>query len=184
MKKLFLLMLVLSVACSASAAIVGLDDSQLQSFVNFGWNSSTLDLTTDLAPGTQFDVTWAATGGWSDIAIGMYNDGGIGLGDTWEQEFYNPSSTYVTVYLFMQVDGWNYNQSGGVHVPAGATQMFSMLNPATTNVDSVGIKLGTDSGWMARPDGGSGSIQVIPVVPEPATMVLLGLGGLVLRRKR
>ena len=183
-RKLLIFLLALGFACNASAAIKTLSDTELQSMVDFGWKASTLDAITDIPgdPGTQYDITWEALGGWSDIAIGIYGGNGLANGDTWEQTFYNPDYDYVTVYLFAQVDGWSYYQSPGVHVPAGGTQDFSWVIPGTTSLDSIGFKFGMDSGWMSRPEGDSGVIQVI--VPEPATMLLLGLGGLFLRRKR
>ena len=181
-RKLIFVALVLGLVSYASAATVVLSDSDLQSFVDFGWNQSTLDAITDIPgdPGTQYDVTLGATGGWSDIAIGIYSGDGVNIGDTWEQTFYNPDAYPTAVYLFMQVDGWVYNQGPGAWVNPGATATISIVNPATTGIDAMGIKIGSDA-WTGRPDGSSLAIQVIP---EPATLMLLGLGGMLLRRRR
>jgi PEP-CTERM motif len=186
MKKLFLLMLVLSVACSASAAIVELSDADLLAFTVSGGEDGSLDLITDIPgdPGVQYDVSFAAGAGWKDVALTRYS-AVVPLGDTWTVKIKNVSADgkYVALYPFMQVDGWVYNQGSGVNLAYGAETILTMVNPATSSTESVGIKVATDN-WMNRVDAGSASIQVIPIVPEPATMVLLGLGGLILRRKR
>lgn len=183
MKKLFLLMLVLSVACSASAAIIEFSDSTLLSMGVGGSEDSTLDAITDIAgdPGVQFDITFDDEAGWQDIAIAKYSPA-VGIGDTWTVKVKNVSADgkYVAVYPFFQVDSWTYHQGTGVNLAYGAEVVLTMVNPAATTTSSVGIKVATDT-WMNREIGGSGAIQVIP---EPATMVLLGLGSLVLRRKR
>ncbi len=181
-RKLIIILLVLGFACNASALIVSQSDATLQSFTDLGWTGSSLTGISDIAgdPGTQYDASWAATGGWADLKVGANITGGIGLGDTWTQDFYNPTAYPIFVALFMRVDGWNFNQAGDTWVNPGTTATISMLNPAVTNVDSIGINMGTDI-WTGRPDGSSGSIQV---TPEPTTMLLLGLGGILLRRKR
>ena len=182
-RKLIIFLLALGFACNASAAIIEFSDSTLLTITVGGTEDSTLDLITDIAgdPGVQFDFTFAAGTGWKDIALAKYSPP-VAIGDTWTAEVKNVSADglYVTVYPFFQVDGWTYNQGTGVNLAYGATTVLTMLNPATTSTDSVGIKVGTND-WMGRVDGGSAAIQVIP---EPATMLLLGLGGIFLRRKR
>lgn len=186
MKKLFLLMLVLGVACSVSAAIVEYSDSVLLTMTVGSSEDATLDAVTDIPgdPGVQYDFTFAAGTGWKDIAILKYSPT-IGIGDTFTAKVKNVSAdgNYITVYPIFQVDGWSYKQGTGVNVAYGAETILTMVNPAVTTTNSVGFKIGTND-WMGREDGGSAAMQVIPIIPEPATMVLLGLGGLVLRRRR
>lgn len=183
-RKLFFIVLLLGLAGFASAAIVELSDSSLLSLSDVGGTAaSTLDAVTDIPgdPGVQFDITFADQAGWVDIAIGKYSPTEVAIGDTWEQTFLNLDPTYpVYVRLYMQVDGWVYNQGAGIWIDPGDTATVSILNPATSIVNALGIKVGTDD-WTNRPAGSSTSIQAIP---EPITLVLLGLGGLVIRRKR
>jgi len=183
-KKLFLFMLVLSVACIASAAIVELQDVTLLAFTDIGGTgASTLDLITDIAgdPGVQYDFTWANRVGTTDIVIGQDNPTEIGIGDIVSMQIKNLDPLYSTLAkIYMEVDGWNPYEGLGVWIAAGGTETLTMANPATTATNRFGIKLGTGT-WTGRPDGSSSSVQIIP---EPATMVLLGLGSLILRRKR
>ena len=183
-RKLIFVALVLGLVSYASAATVVLSDSSLLTLSDVGGTAaSTLDAVIDIAgdPGVQYDITFADQAGWVDIAIGKYSPTEVGIGDTWEQTFKNLDPDYPTyARLYMQVDGWVYHQGDGLWINPGETGTVSILNPATSIVNALGIKFGTDT-WTGRPDGSSVSMQV---VPEPATLMLLGLGGMLLRRKR
>jgi len=186
-KKWVCFVLLLSVAYCTSAAVIEFSDSELLQITVGGSEDSTLDAITDIAgdPGVQYDFTFAPGSGWKDIALARYSPP-VGIGDTWTAKVKNVSADglYITVYPFFQVDTWTYYQGTGFNVAYGNEVIISMVNPAVSVTSSVGIKVGTND-WMGRADGGSAAIQVLPIVPEPATLALLGLGGLVmLRRKR
>lgn len=186
-KKLVVLVLVSGLAFSASAALIEFSDSALLTMTTGSSEDSTLDLVTDIAgdPGVQFDFTFDDESGWQDIAIAKYSPP-VAMGDTWTAKVKNVSADgkYITVYAFFQVDGWKYRQGAtGYNLAYGDEVILTMVNPATTSTDSVGIKVGTND-WMGREIGGSAAIQVLPTVPEPATLALLGLGGLLMRRKQ
>ncbi len=164
---------------------VTLSDSVLQGFVDFGWNSNTLNSISDIAgdPGTAYNVTLTGDA-WTDGAIGAYNSAGLNPGDQWELEVFNPDGYQTFVQLFLQVDGWAYTKdadSGEGWVGAGATQTFVFdIDAGISVIDAAGIKIGTDD-WTGRP---SGSTFDVHVVPEPATLILLALGGMAVRRRR
>ena len=175
--------------CSASADVIVLSDATLLAFGDVGGTAaSTLDDTVDIAgdPGVQYGITWANQPGWTDIALGQYSPSGIGLGDTVQATVKNLDPVFPTyARIYMQVDsGWSYSQGTGFWIPAGgAEQVLTHVNPATSEVKAVGIKIGTD-GWTERPPGSSVTVQV---VPEPSALVLLGIGSALLalwRRRR
>lgn len=99
-------------------------------------------------------------------------------------------------------------QIGGVHADArwgfdtlmsAGDQLFIYLNADAlaflSSWDAVQLRIGTDnagpgdpSGWSAMDfyDGNAspGDAPALVLIPEPATMLLLGLGGLLLRRRK
>ena len=174
-------------ASSVSADTIVLTDATLLGLADVGGSGGgDLDLIVDTPgdPGVQYVITWVDKAGYTDIAIGKYSPTEVGIGDTWELEVKNLDPTYPTfARLYMQVDGWVYHQGPGVWLAAGGgTETINIVNPATTVVNALGIKLGTDD-WTGRP---TGSTVVVEIVPEPSLMALLGIGSLlmVLRRKR
>lgn len=173
---------------ASAAGNVVLSDSSLLDFADVGGSGGgDLDLITDIPgdPGVQYDITWVDRPGYTDIAIGKYSPTEIGIGDRWQLSLRNLDPSYQTfARLYMQVDGWVYYQGDAVWLSAGGGEAtISILNPATSVVNAMGIKIGTDD-WTGRPTGSSVSVQVIP---EPSSAALVGIGSmlvLTLRRNR
>jgi len=70
-----------------------------------------------------------------------------------------------------------------VWIGAGSTATVSQVFAAATAINGVGIQVGTSPG-MGDNRPGNGLSSSIQVIPEPATMLLLGLGGLLLHRRK
>jgi hypothetical protein len=181
LKKRVYLSMLLCLAGVASTVTAELPDSVLQSFTDLEWNSNTVEVS-DVPgdPGTAFTVTLTGDG-WTDVAAGINDSGGLAGGDVWELTVHNPDDYSTFVQPFLQVDGWVWTVYADGWVNAGETTTFvSSLDPGIAVVDRVGIKIGSDA-WTGRP---SGSTFDVHVIPEPTTIALLGLGGLALLRRR
>lgn len=184
-KNMLVLVLLLGLAGYAMADLVTLSDTELLTLERKGGTSGfVLDSIIDIPgdPGLEFNVTTSTSTAWTYISLGSYNaiaTGAVGFGDTWEQTFKNLDVYPVDIRLYFQVDGWSTRESTIMRLQPGETNTISFVNPATTAVNSIGFKIINDT-YSGRPASSPISVQIIP---EPATLILLGLGGLLLRRK-
>ena len=187
---------VLMVMCmgvgGAQLAAVDLNDAQLGLFYDSGWDPGNSHASSDIAgdPGTQWDITYGPHTGWAGYDAKTWPETfGLGLNDVWEFTVKNLSPYYVWIDPYVRSDdgdaAWHY-----VHGNAGYLEPFATQTYSTTIIHTVVRDLiiqtdvpGPGAGW---PDNlpHEGDVVSIQFIPEPVTFALLGLGGLVLRRRR
>lgn len=180
MKKVVALLLVLGFACVANASLVFQDEYQGK--------------VTDVEPSDVITLVVSANaGGFGGpsglkIVIDQPVDNatpvtilGAGLDPTANFNIGGPFAEGDTVFYGPPGGGWT-----GFPAPTGEIFEFSFhvpdLPPST--IITVDLVEGVNFGTLAAPGGEDGMAFAQFHVPEPLTLSLLGLGGLVLRRRR
>ena len=203
MKKFVLMLIVLGLVSMGHAAILDDFESGLQGWyaganatVTLGNNPLTGSQCMVVTP-TATDFSWAAVRDWPafDPTVGE-----ITLEVSWVADEWVGLSWLNQEFLAMNSDGasgWSQDQAEDPLNPSypggwdpGWGDNTRTLTYDFTTYDLTGnswgpqlqLAVNIDPGYTLT--GGSYYIDNINQVPEPTTMVLLGLGGLILRRKR
>ena len=194
MKKLLIVFLVLAMASFASAAFTITID------VNSGSGPSPWDGSSDVNPSDVITVTVATTAGIIQMVTTRLN---VSDGDGQANfQYYDPTNAWFLAGGSVSADG-----SGGVNAdfdagtfsqfPAGDIYSFDFHVPNTLEDSDYILIDPMAGGWNATAgqvdtlatidtngNGADGLPVIVLHVPEPMTIVLLGLGGLLLRRRR
>ena len=175
MRKLITVLIVLGMASVVNAAVVlSIDGSTTQSEISLAASETfVLGLVSDSST-TGFVSSYFAL-----IAPASLPDGSLGtpIADLTGETLFSVIQTYSDATLG---DGYAMTPATMGNIPAGT--WYTMTYTQNLANYPVVITLYGDDGTGA-PDAGN-EIDMVTVIPEPATIALLGLGGLLLRRRR
>lgn len=124
-----------------------------------GFMGTLLDLTTPIAPEIMIGSGSEDLTGYDEFSMTLFNDND----DTWTIELY--------------VDN-------GGSVMYSSTATLSEGQTATLTLDITGLGIVDSVGFMISSDRNDTFHISATAIPEPATVCLLGLGGLLLRRRK
>ncbi len=181
MKKLLILMLVLGLASTASAVPVIVGPSEIDiavGYITLTLEGTEAEASQNMSPagGGYMGVLWvdyAVYGGQLSNVSAPTNAMG-GLADSGGSGPYMPSGL---VFVGAPAAG-DWNEDTDVDVGAWFTFQLDMLGGALVD-DTYDVQILSDWGI-----GNLVYTHTVTVIPEPATMALLGLGSLFLMRRR
>jgi len=186
MKKLLALMLVLSVASVANAALLisvdGVVDPPDTSIELFPSDTVTIDIWGDgLTPTAPVAPTpWLIVEGLGTVSGGVV--------------IYPGTLTTITLYEegdgsgiveWLQSEGYNTTQSYYIELVDGTAEPPPLSGTLVDEIELHCIGFGDVLLSLVKADLSENyDTQIIHQIPEPASMLLLGLGGLLLRRRK
>jgi hypothetical protein len=197
MRKLLIFMLVLGMASLANAAILTVESSGSSAVNALKGATVSVDIVTDTAvnvnlSATLMQSTTSAAGNATAAALGTLDAGFNSINFAGNLQ----NANTVAPARFILIDRINgVISTGSPAVAAGSLYNFNLSIPGTAALGdtfTVDFATGTPTIGGGMPPYGllqdgaapTGTTALVITIPEPATIALLGLGGLVLLRKR